>query len=56
MVIKRGGWWAGSRDALSFTGCLGFGFGGPNAGTRSGDVPECGSGAVWLVAAEHLGG
>ncbi len=56
MRINLGGWWTGSRDTLSFTGCLGFGFGGPNTGTRSGDVPECGSGAVRLVAAEHLCG
>ncbi len=56
MRINRGGWWAGSRNTLSFTGYLGCGFGGPNARTRSGDVPECGSGTMWLVAAEHLCG
>ena len=35
---------------------MSFGFGGPDAGSRSGDMPECSSRAVWLVAAEHLCG
>ena len=56
MVLSRCGWWAGSRYALSFKRCLGFGFGGPNARSRSGDMPEGGSRTVWLVAAEHLCG
>ncbi len=56
MGFNRCGWWAGSRYALSFKCCLGFGFGGPNAGSRSGDMLECRSGAVWPVAAEHLCG
>ena len=52
MIIDRGGWWARSDAALAFAGCFWIGFGGPDAGPRG----ECGSGAVWLVSAEHLCG
>ena len=31
-------------------------FGGPDAGSRRGDVPKCGGGAVRLISAEDLRG
>ena len=54
MGFNRCGWWAGSRYALSLY--VSFGFGGPDARSRRGDMPECSCRAVWLVAAEHLCG
>jgi hypothetical protein len=41
---------------LAFLVDLGLWFGGPDAGSRRGDVPVCGGGAIRLVSAEDLRG
>ncbi len=46
--------WNGKRVAFAFLVALGLWFGGPDAGSRRCDVPECGGGAVRLVSAEDL--